>query len=260
MKARILSAVLALFFLTQGNAQSTVIEAKKVKANDSLYINGKWVKSITIDTSLASVTDRDITSAAAIKKYVLNHIPTFSSGALFDTTTLQPRFNQRVKYGDTASMLANRFKISDTSFLLGNYARYGWVVKYTDTASMVSNLLRKTDTASMLAPYLHFQAGVKYYDTASMLSNRFKISDSAYAFSNYLRKTDTASMLAPYLHFQAGVKYYDTASMLSNLLRKTDTAFALSNRLKISDTANAFSNYLRKTTLILPAEGGTGYT
>jgi len=59
--------------------------------------------------------------------------------------------------------------------------------------------------------------------------------------------SDTATMLSPYLHFQAGVKYYDTATMLSN-------------RLKISDTANAFSNYLRKTTLILPAEGGTGYT
>ena len=241
MKARILSAVLALFFLTQGNAQSTVIEAKKVKANDSLYINGKWVKSITIDTSLASVTDRDISSAAAIKKYVLNHIPSFLSGALFDTTTLQPRFNQRVKYGDTASMLANRFKISDTSFLLGNYARYGWVVKYTDTASMLGNLLRKTDTAYAL-------------------SNRLKISDTANAFVNHLRKSDTATMLSPYVHFQAAVKYYDTASMLSNLLRKTDTAYALSNRLKISDTANAFSNYLRKTTLILQGEGGTGYT
>ena len=91
---------------------------------------------------------------------------------------------------------ASYLKYSDTSSLLGNYARYGWVVKYTDTSSM--------------------------------LSNRLKISDTTYAFSNRLKISDTA--------------------------------YALSNRLKISDTANAFSNYLRKTTLILPSEGGTGYT
>ena len=62
-----------------------------------------------------------------------------------------------------------------------------------------------------------------------------------------LKYTDTSSLLGNYARYGWVVKYTDTSSMLSN-------------RLKISDTANAFSNYLRKTTLILPAEGGTGYT
>ena len=97
-----------------------------------------------------------------------------------------------------------------------------------------ASYLKYSDTTTQTSGYLRKGWGVYYTDTASMLSNRLKYSDTAF-------------MLSPYLHFQAGLKYYDTSSMLSN-------------RLKISDTANAFSNYLRKTTLILPAEGGTGYT
>ncbi len=53
-------------------AQTTNIEAKKVIANDSIRINGKWVKSVITDTSLTGATSRDIPSAAAIKAYVAN--------------------------------------------------------------------------------------------------------------------------------------------------------------------------------------------
>lgn len=62
-----------------------------------------------------------------------------------------------------------------------------------------------------------------------------------------LKYTDTSSLLGNYSRYGWVVKYTDTSSMLSN-------------KLKYSDTAYLLSNYLRKTTLILPAEGGTGYT
>ena len=110
------------------------------------------------------------------------------NGTNTDTTSLSNRINLRIKYTDSASMLAAYQTAINT-----NAANVLLRVKYTDTATMLTayqsailSRVKYTDTSSMLAAYASSLNGkVKFTDTASMLTayqsalnNRIKYSDS----------------------------------------------------------------------------------
>lgn len=112
------------------------------------------------------------------RELVADDIPAlpYLSGA--DTNSLSLRIDERVKYSDTAEMLAN--------YQSAINAR----VKYTDTASMLSPYVRHpelADTAQAIRDDFPSIAGfMQYSDTSSMLQP-------------YLRSTDTGAMLENYL-------------------------------------------------------------
>ncbi len=66
---------IALFLLllsTFSNAQTELLDAKKIWARDSIRLGTNWIRGLSRDTSLSIVTDRDIPSSKAIKEFVLN--------------------------------------------------------------------------------------------------------------------------------------------------------------------------------------------
>ncbi len=67
------------------NAQTELIDAKKVNVRDSIRINGKWIKYIITDSALANATDRDLASAKAVKEYILNRFGTLYIKDTFTT-------------------------------------------------------------------------------------------------------------------------------------------------------------------------------
>ncbi|HEY1019139.1 MAG TPA: hypothetical protein VGE25_09085, partial [Sediminibacterium sp.] len=107
-------------------------------------------------------------------------------------------------YADTSAMLANRLKSSDTTSMLGGYARTGKSVQYTDTSSMLSG-------------YAKSGQSVKYADTSSMLSNRLKISDTASMLSV------KAPLLSPAF---SGIPTAPTAAAKTNNTQLATTAYA----------------------------------
>ena len=132
----------------------------------------------------------------------------------------------------------------------------------TTTGIFAIGRLDTTHTSTGVATYQYFKWKIDSLGTVSSAVYKFA-SDSFFTTGFATRgrvKQLTDSMSATV------TKYTDTSSLLGNyarygwVVKYTDTSSMLSNRLKISDTTYAFSNYLRKTTLILPAEGGTGYT
>lgn len=66
---------IALFLLsisTFSSGQTELLDAKKLWARDSIRLGTNWIRSISKDTALLTVTDRDIPSAKAVKDFVLN--------------------------------------------------------------------------------------------------------------------------------------------------------------------------------------------
>ena len=168
-------------------------------------------------------------------------------------------------------------------------------VNYTDTAAIVANYLRKSDTATMLLPF------VQYSDTANIVagyvrSNRFtdSLTNVQSRIQSKLAIADTAAMLAGYTRLTrfadsltavqariqtkqplgAYITLADSSTILAGRwlpnrsadsiaviralsntkLNIPDTAAMLTNRLKVSDTLTMLSNYRRKTTLIENSE------
>ena len=86
---------------------------------------GDTVKPSQLRLNLSNefaVTDGAGKTDVAIESIASTKVIGLSTGAYFDTSTLQPRFDQRLKLGDTTSMLSG-------------YARSGNVVKYTDVGA-----------------------------------------------------------------------------------------------------------------------------
>lgn len=66
---------IALFLLsisTFSSGQTELLDAKKLWARDSIRLGTNWIRSVSRDTALLTVTDRDIPSAKAVKEFVLN--------------------------------------------------------------------------------------------------------------------------------------------------------------------------------------------
>lgn len=79
MKNRILIAFCAIFMTFHASSQIAVYKAKQLQAIDSIKLVNDWIKSVTKDSTFSGATDRDIPSAAAVKKHVnwslLNYVP-----------------------------------------------------------------------------------------------------------------------------------------------------------------------------------------
>lgn len=66
---------IALFLLsisTFSSGQTELLDAKKIWSRDSIRLGTNWIRSISKDTALLTVTDRDIPSTKAVKDFVLN--------------------------------------------------------------------------------------------------------------------------------------------------------------------------------------------
>jgi hypothetical protein len=215
----------------QGEFQSGLFLLTRISERDSIPV---WQRTFGM---LVYVRNTD--SIYALKSPTLDNsnwtnFTAGSSSGNIDLSTL-------VKYIDTASMLANRLKISDTSNMLSGYAKVGQFVSFSDTASMLLSRLRILDTSAMLSGYAKRGMMVQYTDTANMLLG-------------YLRVIDTTAMLSGYAKNGTVVKYSDTATMLAgyaksvdnlNNVKYVDTALMLSSRLKISDTTSMLAGYAK---------------
>lgn len=93
---RLLFSLLVLFTVSFASAQ-TVIEAKQVKAVDSLKLKTDWITNIIKDSSLTGATVRNFPSTDAVIKYIAN------------------RLAYTVKYSDTAGLIAGY--VRETRFL-----------------------------------------------------------------------------------------------------------------------------------------------
>ena len=79
MKNRILIAFCAILMTFHASSQIAVYKAKQLQAIDSIKLVNDWIKSVAKDSTFSGATDRDIPSAAAVKKHVawslLNYVP-----------------------------------------------------------------------------------------------------------------------------------------------------------------------------------------
>jgi hypothetical protein len=162
------------------------------KANVSSFIKNYAGSIIRIGDSLY------MRNASANKWQNVNSAP-----ASIDTTSLSNRINARVKYTDTAAMLANYLNGADTVSLSN---RVNARVKYTDTAAMLANYLNGADTISLSN---RINARVKYTDTATMLAN-YLISVDTISLSNRINnKVDSIKRTSDSVkYYKNGVAYF----------------------------------------------------
>ncbi len=97
MIKRLLFSFLVLISVVSVNAQQTVIEAKQVKAVDSLKLKTDWITNIIKDSSLTGATVRNFPATDAVVKYIAN------------------RLAYTVKYSDTAGLIAGY--VRETRFI-----------------------------------------------------------------------------------------------------------------------------------------------
>jgi hypothetical protein len=155
-----------------------------------------------------------------------------SSGTAFDTTgkftDYQAAINARIKYTDSAAMLAAyqtallaRLRYADTTTLLSAYA------------TALNARIKYTDTATVLAAYATaLNARIKYTDSAAMLSAY------ASALNARIRYADSAAMLSAYASaLNARVRYADTATMLDAY------EAALNSKFNTADTTALLAAY-----------------
>lgn len=285
---RILLTVLLFFIGATASAQVLVPfggtrPQDTAYADRSLRVNGilRFPFYATTDTNLVFGID-------AAGKIVLRQKG--SGGSAIDTTSLSNRINQRVKYTDTAAMMApyaTKVNLKDTAILLRGLIAASTVdttslsnrinqrVKYTDTALILSPYATKvkvsadsqvlamainqrvkyTDTAAMLAPYAT-KANLK--DTATVLrglivSSVVDTTSLSTRINQRVRYMDTAAMLAPYAT-KANLK--DTATVLRGLISaSTVDTTSLSNRInqrvKYTDTAAMLAPYATKAKVLV---------
>jgi len=189
-----------------------------------------------------------------------------SISSSLDTTSLSNRINLRVKYTDSASMLAAYQTAINT-----NTANILLRVKYTDTATMLTayqsailSRVKYTDTSSMLAAYASSLNGkVKFTDTASMLTayqtalnNRIKYSDSTkYITPTYFNANKGISLSA--ISATTPMTFNTSTGVIAIGQSTTSTNGYLSStdwnrfdgKLNISDTLTMLNNRISAITL-----------
>ena len=105
---RILALIVCLLSAQMMMAQTTELQAKRVRALDSVFINGRWVKSVGIDTALSG-TNRDIVSIEAVRLHVANRMAGVASlyttkNQFLDSIPFVPYFHIE-KGNDSAGIL-----------------------------------------------------------------------------------------------------------------------------------------------------------
>lgn len=192
--------------------------------------------------------------------------------------------NIGVKYSDTAAMLANRLKISDTTTMLSSYARSGSVPAQFNLSvnapiaksGTYPNITVLADTGRAVAELVTGGSLNKVRDSlqANITAAISGVSSFSFTNANGISGTVTNPTSTPNLTLSLGnitptsvsasggitatnfygngatlsgiERYTDTAALVAPYLRKSDTASMLANRLKISDTASMLSHYVNK--------------
>ena len=253
----------------------------KVNYSDTSAMLSPYYRTATATAALALKQNlTDTTTWDATKKNLAD--TAFVLRALIpsaiDTTSLSNRINQRVKYTDTASMLAPyatdaqvalKLNIADTAnmrirpiagsnmTITGTYPNVTFAASSTPTDSSIFATLYRVDTAKANLR-TSINTKLNSADTAS-LSNRIdlrvKYSDTSAMLGGYLRKVDTSTLSN---RINAKLNITDTATMLTNYARKTlvnDTAAAIraaipnvSGKVNYTDTASMLAPYYRTAT------------
>jgi len=225
-------------------------------ADSSTILAGRWLPnrsadSISVIRALAN-TKLNISDTAAM---LINRLKISDTANMFSpyyrTATATAALALKLNISDTATMLTPFVQYSDTANQMSGYLRKNFALLLQDTASALSNRLKISDTLSMLAPYAR---------TANLpsIAGKLNISDTAAMLNPYLRKTDTSNMLSPYRRTTTLIQQSEVSGLSTSLAAKlniSDTAAMLSNKLRISDTLTMLSRYLRKTdtaSLVLP--------
>jgi hypothetical protein len=265
---------------------STRIDAR-VKYTDTASMLSPYYRTATATAALALKQNyTDTTTWDATKKNLADTAlalrALIPSGV--DTTSLSNRIDARVKYSDTASMLAPYlpsaaaattyvpYTGATTNVNLGTHtiSSYNSVVNHTSGSGVAASITKggsgealtvvkssgSGNAASItggvtLIDELHLNTDLAdaYIASAANWNAKIGAGDTAAMLSSYLRKADTASLST---RIDARVKYSDTSAMLGGYLRKVDTA-SLSNRIdaagndwKLTGNAgtNASTNYV----------------
>lgn len=105
--------------------------------------------SVSVTTAIANKYIKPSDTAAMLVPYAK------LTKVLLDSNALASNINLRVKYTDTASLVAPYLRKVDTSTLS---TRINLKLNISDTAAMLFPYLRDADTASMLSPYARKQS------------------------------------------------------------------------------------------------------
>ncbi|MDP1812324.1 MAG: hypothetical protein Q8K66_13060 [Sediminibacterium sp.] len=191
MSKRILFSLFVSMFAFTASAQQ-VVEAKQIKAADSIKIKDSWVKKVVRDTTLVGSTDRDLPSVPAIKGYVDNRL-------IYKVNT-DAIYNDPVWLNTLAWI-----KITSTPTTKGGY-NITDVPTYSDTTSKVypywSNP-RGFITSASLAPswdsaYQQIPTGADFVNGVYSLIRRSGQRLSVSLDGRYQKYTDTAVQTANY--------------------------------------------------------------
>lgn len=157
---RILALIVCLLSAQMMMAQTTELQAKRVRALDSLFINGRWIKSVGTDTSLTG-TNRDLPSIEAVRLHIANRM-TGIAGLYSTKTQLQDSIAAiRLLIGNGGSLdWTAGFPVYD--------ARYPSITRFLDTSANIWSRVQTT-----------YQVAQANYSTTYSLSNDIRDSLSA---------------------------------------------------------------------------------
>ena len=237
---------------------STRIDARVKYIDTAAMLSHYWdggktaaalaLKQNYTDTTVWDATKKNLADTSAALRAI---IPLAT-----DTTSLSNRINARVKYSDTAAMLAPyatdaqvalKLNIVDTAnmrirptagsnmTITGTYPNVTFAASSTPTDSTRFATLYRVDTAKANLR-TSINTKLNSADTTS-LSNRINlklnISDTNSMLGGYLRKVDTLTLSN---RIDARVKYTDTASMLSHYYLTAQATAALALKQNYTDT------------------------
>jgi|GEM_PF-5554728 len=104
-------AFFLLFISAFSSAQTELLDAKKIWVRDSIRLGSNWIRSVSKDTALLTVTDRDIPSAKAVKDFVLNRKANTDSllNLKMDKTDSTDLLSKTVRtFGNQSGILGNK--------------------------------------------------------------------------------------------------------------------------------------------------------
>lgn len=133
---RILALIVCLLSAQMMIAQTTELQAKRVRALDSVFINGRWIKSVGTDTSLTG-TNRDLPSIEAVRLHIANRMNGIA--ALYATKT-----QLQDSIGAIRLLIGNGGSLDWTAGFPVYDARYPSITRFLDTSANIWSRVQST--------------------------------------------------------------------------------------------------------------------